>query len=51
MWIDTMASAEDEDMIEMTLQAPIYLHAGAVQYIKEAGHEVPDSLIPPEYVG
>lgn len=51
MWIDTMKTAEKNDMIQMTLSSPIPLHAGAVQYIKEQGIEVPEALIPAEYVG
>ncbi len=50
MWINTMPTAAKNDMIKMTLQSPIPLHAGAVQYIEEKGIEVPAHLIPPEYV-
>lgn len=34
---------------ELTLQSKVPLHAGAVQYLKEIGIEVPAELIPPEY--
>ena len=50
MWLDTMPTAANNDMIDITLDSPIPLHAGAVQYIEEQGIAVPESLIPPEYV-
>lgn len=39
----------NEDILELTLQSPIPLHAGTVQYLIEQGYEVPENLIPPEY--
>ncbi len=37
------------DITELTLNSQVPLHAGAVQYLKEIGIEVPEELIPPEY--
>lgn len=42
---------ENEDFIANTLaDTEIPLHAGTVQYMVEKGIEVPESMIPPEYV-
>jgi|LSQX01.2.fsa_nt_gb TRAP transporter TAXI family solute receptor len=40
-----------ENIAELSLSPsfPVPLHAGAVQFFKEKGYEVPDSRIPPEY--
>lgn len=40
----------DNDIIALTLSSPIPLHAGTVQYLVEKGYDVPEELIPPEYV-
>lgn len=40
----------NNDVIALTLSSPIPLHAGTVQYLVEMGYEVPEELIPPEYV-
>ncbi len=51
MWATAMPSASKQDVIKLTLNSPILLHAGMVQYMKEKGVTVPAELIPPEYVG
>lgn len=39
-----------QGMMEMTIEyASVPLHAGTVQYLKEAGVDVPANLIPPEF--
>ena len=38
-----------QDVIGLTLNAKVPLHAGTVQYLHEKGFEVPAELIPPEY--
>lgn len=38
-----------QDVIKLTLDAKIPLHAGTVQYLVEKGVAVPAELIPPEY--
>lgn len=38
-----------QDVVALTLNAKIPLHAGTVQYLQEKGVEVPAELIPPEY--
>jgi len=49
-WSSTNASAAKQDTIALTLQSPIPLHAGTVQYLVENGYDVPENLIPAEYV-
>jgi uncharacterized protein len=40
---------DGQDVWKLTVdQAPIYLHAGTVKFLKEKGIKVPDNLIPPE---
>ncbi|MEA5083660.1 MAG: TAXI family TRAP transporter solute-binding subunit [Lachnospiraceae bacterium] len=50
-WGAAYPKGMEVDVIDLTLrtaQAP--LHAGTVQYFKEIGVDVPEELIPPEYV-
>jgi TRAP transporter TAXI family solute receptor len=49
MWGNAYPAGKDVDLFEVTLNSPIPLHAGTVQYLKENGVDVPDNLIPPEY--
>lgn len=48
------AAASVDPIIDVISQIPdiagLYLHAGVVQYAVENGIEVPDRLIPPEYI-
>lgn len=39
----------NQDVMQLTLQSKVPLHAGTVQYLVEKGFEVPAELIPPEY--
>jgi TRAP transporter TAXI family solute receptor len=50
VWLAAAPTYGDEDWYELTLQSPTPLHAGTVQYFIECGYEVPEELIPPEYV-
>ena len=51
VWKTAYASGANNNVPEMTLQAASTpLHAGTVQYLTELGYEVPEELIPPEYV-
>lgn len=38
-----------QDVIQLTLNSSVPLHAGTVQYLKEHNIKVPDKLVPPEY--
>ena len=49
LWQAAYPSAANVDVLKLTLQSSIPLHAGAVRYLKEKGVEVPEKLIPPEY--
>ncbi|MBT2689834.1 TAXI family TRAP transporter solute-binding subunit [Bacillus sp. ISL-47] len=49
IWLNSFSAAADVDIPELTLGSAIPLHAGAVQFLKENGYEVPDEIIPPEY--
>ena len=49
IWESAYPSAKAVDMLELTLQSKVPLHAGTVQYLKERGYDVPGHLIPPEY--
>jgi TRAP transporter TAXI family solute receptor len=40
----------NDDIMKMALTSPIPLHAGTVQYMMEIGIDVPQDLIPEEYV-
>lgn len=50
-WKTAYTNGADNNIPEMTLQAAkTPLHAGTVQYLTELGYEVPEELIPEEYV-
>lgn len=49
LWQAAYPSAANVDVLKLTLQSSVPLHAGAVRYLKEKGVEVPEKLIPPEY--
>mgnify|MGYP000654454681 CR=1 FL=1 len=48
-WKSAYPIGKDVNYPELTLKSKIPLHAGAVQYLKELGYEIPENLIPPEY--
>ncbi|MET3506216.1 TAXI family TRAP transporter solute-binding subunit [Halalkalibacter oceani] len=48
-WAAAYPVGAENDVPALTLESRIPLHAGAVQYLKEIGMDVPDELIPPEY--
>lgn len=48
-WQSAFPVGKDANYPELTLKSKIPLHAGAVQYLKELGYEVPPEIIPPEY--
>lgn len=50
MWHAAYPVGAENDVIGLTLQSPVPLAAGTVQYLVEHGYEVPENLIPPEYV-
>lgn len=44
-----MSYLKDVDILQQTLEvATSPLHPGAVRYLREAGYDVPDALVPPE---
>lgn len=49
-WQAAYPSGADNDYVALTLNSTVPLHAGTVQYFTEIGVEVPENLIPPEYV-
>lgn len=49
-WESASASAANANFIENTLATAIPLHAGTVQYFTELGVDIPEHLIPPEYI-
>ena len=49
IWQAAYPSAANVDVLKLTLQSKVPLHAGAIKYLKEKGITVPDNLIPPEY--
>lgn len=49
VWAQAYPKGADKDLVALTLQSPIPLHAGTVQYLKEKGVDVPEELIPEEY--
>ena len=49
VWTVAYPQGAEKDLTALTLQSPIPLHAGTVQYFKEKGVEVPENLIPEEY--
>lgn len=50
IWKNAMPNLANNDLVTITLASPIPLHAGTVQYLQEKGIEVPENLIPEEYV-
>jgi len=42
-------SGKKVDVVKLTLNSPVPLQAGTVQYLVEKGYKVPKNLIPPEY--
>lgn len=49
-WKAAYPVGANNDVIGLTLQSPVPLAAGTVQYLVEKGYDVPEKLIPPEYV-
>lgn len=49
IWQAAYPSAANIDVLKLTLQSKVPLHAGAVRYLKEKGVNVPENLIPTEY--
>lgn len=49
-WHEAYPVGANNDVIGLTLQSPLPLAAGTVQYLVEHGYDVPENLIPPEYV-
>ncbi|MGO4886525.1 TAXI family TRAP transporter solute-binding subunit [Anaerobacillus sp. MEB173] len=49
IWGSSYPAGKDINLPELTLNSPIPLHAGAVQFLKEIGLDVPEELIPAEY--
>lgn len=51
IWQAGYPNGKDNDVLQMTIDtAKTPLQAGTVQYLKEKGYDVPENLIPPEYV-
>ena len=50
MWKAAYPIGAENDFVSLTLQSPVPLAAGTVQYLVEKGYDVPEELIPPEYV-
>jgi TRAP transporter TAXI family solute receptor len=51
VWKNAYPSGAGYDILQDTIDyATYYLHAGTVQYLQELGYDVPENLIPPEYV-
>ncbi|MEA5083643.1 MAG: TAXI family TRAP transporter solute-binding subunit [Lachnospiraceae bacterium] len=50
VWSVAYPQGAEKDLAKLTLQSPIPLHAGTVQYFVEKGYDVPEELIPDEYV-
>lgn len=50
VWQSAYPTGAENDYVAMTLASTVPLHAGTVQYFEEIGIEVPEELIPPEYV-
>lgn len=49
-WQSAYPVGAENDLVQLTLASSIPLHAGTVQYLTEIGVEVPEHLIPEEYV-
>ena len=50
LWKTSYPSGAQNDLYELTLQSSIPLSAGTVQFLTEKGYEVPEAIIPEEYV-
>ncbi len=50
VWQSAYPIGAENDLIDLTLRSAVPLHAGTVQYLVEKGIEVPENLIPAEYV-
>ena len=50
MWHNAYPVGANNDVIGLTLQSPVLLAPGTVQWLVEHGYDVPENLIPPEYV-
>lgn len=50
IWQAAYPTGADNDYVALTLASTVPLHAGTVQYLTEIGVEVPEELIPEEYV-
>lgn len=50
MWHEAYPVGANNDVIGLTLKSPVLLAPGTVQYLVEHGYDVPENLIPPEYV-
>ena len=50
VWQAAYPVGANNDLVELTLSSTVPLHAGTVQYLTEIGVEVPEDLIPEEYV-
>lgn len=50
VWQAAYPTGADNDYVALTLASTVPLHAGTVQYLTEMGVEVPEHLIPAEYV-
>ncbi len=50
MWHEAYPVGAGNDVIGLTLKSPVLLAPGTVQYLVEHGYDVPENLIPPEYV-
>lgn len=49
-WQAAYPVGANNDLVALTLSSTVPLHAGTVQYLTEIGVEVPEKLIPEEYV-
>lgn len=50
VWQAAYPTGAENDYVAMTLASTVPLHAGTVQYFMEKGYDVPENLIPAEYV-
>lgn len=50
IWQAAYPTGADNDYFALTLASSIPLHAGTVQFLTEKGYDVPEGLIPTEYV-
>jgi len=50
VWQAAYPTGAENDYVALTLASTVPLHAGTVQYLTEIGVEVPEELIPEEYV-